>query len=525
MRIHWSLVRKILLVIIILVFLFQAASFWALTIDDAYISGRYARNTASGKGLVFNPGERIMGYTNLLLVLFEAMIYKFGGDGIFFAKVVGLLSGFMILLLTYFLGRQFGGASPQGVGLLASALLVSSPLLALNSVMGLETCLFTALILGAILLIMPGWLNESWTWKRHVSIAFLLFLATLTRPEGLGFAGIFILVQFIPRLFRMIKTRYVNLKTALLSLSWLYIYGFLLLPVLVLLTAYYGSPIPNTFLAKTAAGLAWQKYFAGVLYLAQWISQSGGEYWLIPLILLPFLIAKEKKAVQAIGILCFLYLLYVIYSGGDWMPGYRFIMPVIPMVYLLSSNAIVNLWQLIQPKLTQLTTLSQGILASILFIAFISPSLSLFQSIQTTVNSRSTGYQEAHLYIAEWLRDNSPPGSSVALMDIGLIGLVSDRYVIDITGLVNNDIANLMHQDQGMISSSKPTADKIASLVLSKQPDFIVLAHNTPQLDPFMGWSHDEAIYASTDFHSQYQLVFTRKHMDDYYLSLFQHKK
>jgi tetratricopeptide (TPR) repeat protein len=34
-------------------------------IDDAFISFRYARNL----GLVFNPGERVEGYTNLLWVL------------------------------------------------------------------------------------------------------------------------------------------------------------------------------------------------------------------------------------------------------------------------------------------------------------------------------------------------------------------------------------------------------------------------------------------------------------------------
>ena len=32
--------------------------------DDAYITFRYARNFAEGRGLVYNPGERIEGYTN-----------------------------------------------------------------------------------------------------------------------------------------------------------------------------------------------------------------------------------------------------------------------------------------------------------------------------------------------------------------------------------------------------------------------------------------------------------------------------
>jgi len=35
-------------------------------IDDAYISVRYAHNLTAGLGLVFNAGEHVEGYSNLL---------------------------------------------------------------------------------------------------------------------------------------------------------------------------------------------------------------------------------------------------------------------------------------------------------------------------------------------------------------------------------------------------------------------------------------------------------------------------
>ncbi len=41
-------------------------------IDDAYISYRYAQNLVSGNGLVFNIGEYVEGYTNLLWTLLIA---------------------------------------------------------------------------------------------------------------------------------------------------------------------------------------------------------------------------------------------------------------------------------------------------------------------------------------------------------------------------------------------------------------------------------------------------------------------
>ena len=38
---------------------------WFLT-DDAFIAFRYVRNLLEGHGLVFNPGERVEGYSNFL---------------------------------------------------------------------------------------------------------------------------------------------------------------------------------------------------------------------------------------------------------------------------------------------------------------------------------------------------------------------------------------------------------------------------------------------------------------------------
>jgi arabinofuranosyltransferase len=53
--------------------------------DDAYISYRYARNAVAGHGLVFNPGERVEGYSNLLYVLAMTVPFRLGLDVFRFA--------------------------------------------------------------------------------------------------------------------------------------------------------------------------------------------------------------------------------------------------------------------------------------------------------------------------------------------------------------------------------------------------------------------------------------------------------
>ena len=68
---------------------------WDFTIDDAYISFRYARNLIEGHGLVYNPGERVEGYTNLVWTLFIAAGMKMGIDPHPLTKVLGTISAFV----------------------------------------------------------------------------------------------------------------------------------------------------------------------------------------------------------------------------------------------------------------------------------------------------------------------------------------------------------------------------------------------------------------------------------------------
>ena len=53
--------------------------------DDAYIGYRYAKNLAEGKGLVFNPGERVEAYTDpLYVVLLAPAFWVTNNDGVYF---------------------------------------------------------------------------------------------------------------------------------------------------------------------------------------------------------------------------------------------------------------------------------------------------------------------------------------------------------------------------------------------------------------------------------------------------------
>jgi hypothetical protein len=84
MRVCWFLLP-------VVIFLLMVTCVFPFTIDDAYISLRYAENWANGYGPVFNPGERVEGYTNFLLVVIEMLLFKLGLEGLLPVKIFSIL--------------------------------------------------------------------------------------------------------------------------------------------------------------------------------------------------------------------------------------------------------------------------------------------------------------------------------------------------------------------------------------------------------------------------------------------------
>ena len=65
--------------------------------DDAFISLRYAANLLAGHGLVFNPGERVEGFTSPLWTLLLAGFGACGFDLLEAARALGLLCSILTL--------------------------------------------------------------------------------------------------------------------------------------------------------------------------------------------------------------------------------------------------------------------------------------------------------------------------------------------------------------------------------------------------------------------------------------------
>ena len=91
---------------------------WSLRFvqDDAFISFRYAHNLVLGEGLVWNPGERVEGYSNFLWTLAIAAGLGAGIEPVGFSYGLGLICLAASLLFTYSLGQRLTGIRSDALG-------------------------------------------------------------------------------------------------------------------------------------------------------------------------------------------------------------------------------------------------------------------------------------------------------------------------------------------------------------------------------------------------------------------------
>lgn len=158
-----------------------ARLYWASLLEyaaeDAYITFRYAENWARGLGPVYNPGERVMGYSSPLWTAWLALGALFTGSAFWWARLWGVVFDLAALALgAVVLRREAGRASGWAFGIFYALF----PTFAAFAVLGMETSLFVLLLVAA------AWAAGA----RHASGGVWLGLLGLTRPEALVSAAI-----------------------------------------------------------------------------------------------------------------------------------------------------------------------------------------------------------------------------------------------------------------------------------------------------------------------------------------------
>ena len=290
----------------------------APTIDDAYISFRYARNLVEHGELVFNPGEKVEGTTNLLWTLACAPAVLLGVPMETWALGGALVCLAWAAARLALVGRAMG-ASPVAA-LVAVGLCATNLHFLRATTNGLEGALYAALTVETLLRVLRGELRAAGLF------AGLLFC---TRPEGVAMAG----------LAGLLAWRLHGRGRALLAGGA--IVGALVLAVTLWRLFTYGDPVPNSVIAKSLGFAELRVARFGLPYFLGWAWES------LPLVLLLGLAAalllrqwhsREPATAAALFAALALATSYVVTlrNAGDWMPHYRLLAQYLPLYAVLA---------------------------------------------------------------------------------------------------------------------------------------------------------------------------------------------
>jgi hypothetical protein len=414
------------------------AAWWdqRVAFDDAFISYRYAANWVAGNGLVFNPGERVEGFSNPLWVAVAAAAIAAGSDPFNVTRALGVASYAIVLaLLGFVLTRAAAPLGLRAAWLLPALGVLLLPFgLAGSAGSGLASSFVTLCLtaLGVSLCLpAPG--------SRRLRAAAAI-AAVWTRMDAV--LGV-VACAFVA--WRASPTRRelaVSLGPPTLALAALFAARRL----------YYGEWLPNPYYAKGADG--WH-LAAGLDYLATF---AWSVWPVVPLGLLGLLAVFARRSSvepplrRAAGwaLLCVaLYALYIARVGGDFMQ-YRFAWQVYP---LLAGAGLLGLIELARRSLPAAALVAVGLAA----VSLRPPVLESDYGMQSLAEMNA--YAERGSEVGRQLAERLPAGTVIATTLAGTVSYYSGLEVVDQWGLNDREIARgpgLEHFKRGHYKPAAP---------------------------------------------------------------------
>jgi hypothetical protein len=292
--------------------------------DDAMISMRYAWNFSHGLGLVWNPGERVEGYTNPLMVLLMSAATLLPDKSLAVLVI-------QLLAVPTLLGTAWGSirllracrSAPLRVhpAFAETAVFVSVLLyypLGFWTLTGMETGLVALLLVFAV----TSSINLLGTGKPTSAIwmSCTLGLAFLTRNDSMLYA----LVVFAYLGLQLRSSRH-SLKGWLLGLG---IYSLFVIAQQSFRYSYYHAWVPNTYILKLTGMLLQDRLRNGILFVQPFLLETAV---LLVLGIVGALVwgSRTDKYLVALFVVSVFYQVYV---GGEPWDRWRMMSAVMPLL-------------------------------------------------------------------------------------------------------------------------------------------------------------------------------------------------
>ena len=454
----------------------------ACVTEDAFITFRYAQNLFAGNGFVWNVGEApVEGYTNFLWLLISTGVLAIGADLPAASQWLGVVASIAVMAFVYDFGRLLGWTSRFAV-VPCLALACSGPF-ATWATSGMETNFFTCWIVGATYFC-ARFLTTFGARDAWLSSGCLL-LASLTRPEGVMIAGIVGGAMLLASANHSGTSKQGSGTAIAKSLVPLAAYAVLVAIYIAWRWSYFGYPLPNTFYAKTGGGVAQAirgTQYAGLFalhFVFPWTFAIGLGLWARGR-------TQASDAPRGLALLCaaivMVYTGYICAVGGDYMAMYRFFVPVLPFIYLLTGVAL--------ERASRATAASSGTLVkAALFLGLLgtgfhsTPIESAWVAKPELMHGNYRGvelerwYVNRHRVIGEFFAHYGKPGESLATGAIGAVAYYSELSVQDVHGITDSHIAHHGRAQGDSLGTGLPGHEKADyPYVFGKKPTFYMFS-------------------------------------------------
>lgn len=382
--------------------------------DDAFITYRYADNLRTGLGLVYNPGEWVLGTTAPLYAVLLAALSRIGPSIEVCAHWVSIgawiVGAWAALGLLWQQQRRMAGA--------AAAILIAM-LPAMIPALGMETAFLVAVLLLA-----------SWAWMNNKGVlaAILSAIAILARQDAALLIALLILARSVTR-------RRILWREVLLLLG-------AVLPWFVFAFSRYGTLLPNSVLAKVN-----QNEFMAV---------GGSNGFLDQLMLYLGDGAPHVAVATSASILAGLYVIFWRAREWWWLP----IWLVLYVAIYIGLGVAPFPWYFIPPWIGAILLAAIGVghllgdcgagsgqawgLRAARGVLALSCLAALGSSYAgrsvAAATSDAPGHLPEYRSVGSWMAAHTAETDRVATIEIGVIGRLSRRPILDTMGLVSPEM-------------------------------------------------------------------------------------
>lgn len=402
--------------------------------DDALVSLRYAWNFSHGLGLVWNPGERVEGFSNLLMTLlmvFPTSVFDKSG-AVLAIQIVGV--GFMLgigYLNMRISDRIFRDhAEPTRFAARVLAFLGGLLYYPLSywTLLGMETGLLALLLLLAVI----GTLDyaEEPRPARLFIIAAALGLAFLARNDSLIFAvplGAYVASQMM---------RPGADRRALFPLvAAVGIYALFIAAQFVFNHSYYGEWLPNTYVLKLTGMPLQRRLSNGILFIGPFLVEMAPVLGLAVL----GIALQYRREILLFLALTAVAVLYEVRVGGDAWNYWRIMAPTVPLLLI----AVIACATALSDRLGHAPRLRIAVLIALTLLGLLTANWRFLPQLSLQQPAYEVPEVQDHVDMAVAISQVTTDNASVGVFWAGAIPYYTGRFGVDFLGKSDAHIARL----------------------------------------------------------------------------------